>query len=183
MKKIVIAVLFSAMACFASAQKAAIKTNLLYDATTTLNLGVEIGLGTRWTIEVAGNYIPWKYGNASWKHWLVQPEVRYWTCEKFNGHFFGLHGHYAQYNVGGIDFNPNLLHNRYQGYLYGAGISYGYQWIIGKRWNLEAVIGVGYARLHDDKYPIAECGTAVRTKSYNYFGPTKIGVTLVYLIK
>lgn len=38
----------------ASAQKAAIKTNLLYDATTTFNLGAEFALSPKWTLDVSG---------------------------------------------------------------------------------------------------------------------------------
>lgn len=118
-------------------------------------------------------------GNIGW----IQPEVRYWLCERFNGHFFGLHAHYAEYNAGGINFNADFHRNRYQGHLYGAGLSYGYQWLIGKRWNLEATVGLGYARLWDRKYPIAECGEVIRTRSRNYFGPTKIGLALIFIIK
>lgn len=164
------------------AQKWAVKSNALYDATATINLGVEAALGKRVTLDVSGNYNPWEFGDARWKHWLIQPEVRYWLCESFNGHFFGLHAHYAEYNVGGIGFNDTFRHNRYQGHLYGAGISYGYQWLIGKRWNLEATVGVGYARLWDRKYPIAACGEVLRSRTRNYFGPTKIGLTFIFFI-
>ena len=165
------------------AQKWAVKSNLLYDATATINLGVEAALGPRVTLDISGNYNPWEFGDARWKHWLIQPEVRYWLCERFNGHFFGLHAHYAEYNAGGINFNADFHRNRYQGHLYGAGLSYGYQWLIGKRWNLEATVGLGYARLWDRKYPIAECGEVIRTRSRNYFGPTKIGLALIFIIK
>ncbi len=184
MKKILAILIFTlGITGVSFGQKFAVKNNLLYDLTTTLNAGVEIGLGTRWTLDASGNYIPWKFGKVRWKHWLVQPEFRYWFCERFNGHFIGVHGHYAEYNFGGIGFNHNLRHHRYQGHLYGGGISYGYQWILNNRWNLEATLGVGYARLHDKKYPIAECGTVIREKGRNYWGPTKIGITIVYIIK
>ena len=76
-----------------------------------------------------------------------------------------------------------MRHNRYQGHLYGGGISYGYQWIINTRWNLEATIGVGYARLYDSKYPIASCGKKIRSEHHNYWGPTKAGITIIYIIK
>ena len=33
-------------------------------------------------------------------------------------YFLGIHGHYATYNVGGLFFNDNMRHNRYQGHLY-----------------------------------------------------------------
>ena len=80
------------------AQKVAVKTNLLYDATTTMNLGLEIGLGKKWSLDLSGNYNPWKFDDETrLRHWGVQPELRYWLCEKFNGHFLGLHGHYAKY--------------------------------------------------------------------------------------
>lgn len=164
-------------------QKVAVKSNLLYDATTTLNAGVEFGLGLKGSLDISGNYNPWKFGDYRIKHWLIQPEFRYWFCERFNGHFLGIHGHYAEYNVGGLFFNDNMKHNRYQGHLYGGGISYGYQWILNDRWNLEATIGVGYARLSDSKYPIASCGEKIKSGHHNYWGPTKAGITIVYIIK
>ena len=66
--------------CFflpAKAQQAAVKTNLLYDATATVNLGVEFGVAPRWTIDLSGNLNAWNFSeNKKWRHWLVQPEVR-----------------------------------------------------------------------------------------------------------
>ena len=71
--------------------KFAIKTNALYWATSTPNLGFEVGLAKKITLDVSGNYNPWKFGDdRQIKHWLVQPELRYWLCERFNGSFFGL---------------------------------------------------------------------------------------------
>lgn len=51
------------LALDASAQKVAVKTNLLYDATSTINLGVEFALTPKWTLDVAGNYNPWTFSN------------------------------------------------------------------------------------------------------------------------
>ena len=63
--------------------KFAIKTNALYWATSTPNLGFEVGLAKKITLDVSGNYNPWKFGNdRQIKHWLVQPELRYWLCEQ-----------------------------------------------------------------------------------------------------
>ncbi len=165
------------------AQKWAVKSNLLYDATATINLGVEAALGPRVTLDISGNYNPWEFGDARWKHWLRQPEVRYWLCERFNGHFFGLHAHYAEYNAGGINFNADFHRNRYRGTSTVRVYPTVIKWLIGKRWNLEATVGLGYARLWYWKYPIAECGEVIRTRSRNYFGPTKIGLALIFIIK
>ena len=85
------------------AQNVAIKTNLLYDLTTTVNAGVELGLSPRWTLDVSANYNAWTLSNdRKWKHWLVQPEARYWFCDPFAGHFLGFHLLGGQYNIGGL---------------------------------------------------------------------------------
>ena len=46
------------------AQKVALKSNLLYDATATMNLGLEFGLARKWTLDVTVNYNPWKPENG-----------------------------------------------------------------------------------------------------------------------
>lgn len=182
--KLAVALLFLAAGWTTGwAQEVAVKTNLLYDATTTLNLGVEIGLSDKMTLDISGNYNPWRFHDYRLKHGLIQPELRYWTCEKFNGHFWGLHGFYGRYNVGGLPFNSNIRHNRYQGYLFGGGISYGYQWVLNDHWNLEASLGLGYAHLKDKKYPCASCGDMIKEGHHNYVGPTKAAITIIYFFK
>lgn len=173
---------------FSYAQKVAIKNNLLYDATVTPNLALEIAMSRKMTLEMAAGLNFFDFSdNKKIKHFLVQPELRWWTCDVFNGHFFGLHGHVAQFNVGGWDIPVGRLdtfrNNRYQGYLYGGGLSYGYQWLLRPRWNLEASIGGGYARIHYEKYPCTTCGTKLDEGHTNYLGVTKAAVSLIYIIK
>ena len=161
--------------------KFAIKTNLLYDATATLNWGVEFRLGKSLTLDVSGNYNYWTYpDNRKMKHWLIQPELRFWNCASFNGRFWGIHTHYAQYNWGGI---VPAKKYRYEGWLAGGGISYGYHWILGKRWGLEAEISVGYAYLKYDKFRCNHCGEKMNSGNKHYFGPTKAAVSLIFLVK
>ena len=85
MKKVSILIVL-VLGCFieSKAQKVALKSNLLYDATTTMNLGLEFGLARKWTLDVPVNYNPWKPDNGRrLRHWGIQPEVRYWFCERF----------------------------------------------------------------------------------------------------
>ena len=73
-----------------SAQRLAVKSNLLYDITSTINLGVEYEVAPRWTLEMSVNYNPWSFSdNKKMKLWMLQPEARYWLCSGFSGHFFG----------------------------------------------------------------------------------------------
>ena len=173
------------------AQKVAVKTNLLYDATTTINLGAEFGLAPKWTLDVSGNYNPWTFSNnKKWKHWLVQPEARYWFCNKMMGHFVGIHALGGQYNVGNVDADfkflgtdfSELKDHRYEGWFVGAGVAYGYAWALSKHWNLEAEIGLGYVYSRYDKYKCEKCGEKVESdKDHHYVGPTKAAVNLVYV--
>ncbi len=173
------------------AQKVAIKTNLLYDAFLNVNAGIEIGLASRWTLDLSADYNGWTLSHQrKWKHWLVQPEVRYWFCDRFAGHFIGMHVFSGQYNVGGLKNDISFLGTdfsrlsdlRFQGWAVGAGVAYGYAWILGKHWNLEAELGVGWAYTRYDVFPCADCGTRLeRDRSHHYFGPTKAAINLVYL--
>lgn len=72
----------------ACAQEVALKTNMLYWATTTPNIGMEVGLGDKTTGQVFFGLNPWKQSggdHSSLRHWVVQPELRHWFCQKFNG--------------------------------------------------------------------------------------------------
>lgn len=171
-----------------SAQKVALKSNLLYDATATFNLGAEMRLAPKWTLDLSANYNPFTFkDNKKWKHWMAQPEARYWLCESFNGHFFGLHALGGQYNAGNVDMPfglwDELKDYRYEGWYAGAGLAYGYQWLLGKRWSLEAVLGLGYIRASYDKYDCPNCGEWRGSGKKNYVGPTKAAVSLIYVIK
>lgn len=189
-KLLILLVLWSTYSLYSEAQNVAIKTNLLYDATTSMNLGMELGLAEKWTLDISGNYNPWEFSdNRQLKHALLQPEARYWFCEKFNSHFVGAHLHGAIYNAGRLNMPFSIGENgiekhRYKGWLAGAGISYGYHWILGNRWSLEASIGVGYAYLGYDKYQICEdCKKKSGHETRHYFGPTKAALSIIYIIK
>ena len=173
------------------AQKAAIKTNLFSDAFLNVNRGMEVGLAPKWTFDLTGEFNAWTLSHdRRWKHWGLQPEVRYWFCDRFSGHFLGAHIHGGKYNIGGFNGRVHFLGTdarklkdaRYQGWFIGAGVAYGYAWILNLHWNLEAEIGLGYSYTRYDKYPCAKCGTKLETnKSHHYVGPTKAAINLVYL--
>lgn len=159
----------------ANAQDFALKTNALYWLTTTPNLSAEIGLSRNVSLELFGAYNPWTFNDdKKMKCWAVQPEVRLWTCDRWEGHFFGVHAFGAQYFGG-------FKSKRYDGYLAGAGVTYGYAWILSPRWNLEAEIGVGYAHMWYKESPRIPCTKCQSSKNTNYVGPTKTSVSIVYL--
>jgi hypothetical protein len=173
-----------------NAQKWAIKTNIVYDATATVNLGVEVGLAPKWTLDISGNLNAWSKNEATkWKHWMVQPEARYWFCDSFSRHFIGVHAITGAFNIGGINNNISFLgsdfsvlkNRRYQGYAYGAGVAYGFAFMLSKHINLELEAGFGYAYFDYDVYDCGYCGRRIGEGGHHYFGPTKAAVNLVFL--
>lgn len=176
----------------------AVKTNLLYDATLTPNLGAEMRVGRRSTVNLVYGLNAWSFdsdthGRRQAKHWVVMPEYRWWFCAPFSGHFVGIHAMGGQMNAASVDLpipgrffgGDNLTKEvrsaRYQGGFAGGGFTYGYQWILGRNWNLEAEIGVGYDRVWYDKYACGECGAKLKSGSTNYVGVTKLGLSILYI--
>lgn len=178
MRKFLILIMVTALVGLwhkAHAQDIAVKTNGLYWLATTPNIGVEFATGNKWTLELSGAYNPWTFkDDKKMRFWLVQPEMKYWFCEKFEGHFVGMHVHGAQFFGG---FNEK----RYDGYLAGFGFSYGYDWILSPHWNLEAEIGLGYAHLWYDESKRIPCRKCQTPKRKNYIGPTKAALSLIYI--
>ncbi len=174
----------------AGAQDVAIKTDLVNDALLSPNLGVEVGLAPKWSLDVRAELNAWSVNGHKWKHWFVQPEARYWFCQRFAGHFLCVHAIGGQYNFGHLGLNfkflgsdfRKLLDNRYQGWGAGAGIAYGYAWPVHRHWNIEAEIGFGWIYTRFDSYPCAECGRKIDSdRPHNYVGPTKAALNIVYL--
>lgn len=173
----------------ANAQQVALKTNLLYDAAATPNIGMEIGVGKKHSLQAFYGFHPWSFGHGSdnkyLKHWVVNPEWRHWFCHRFNGSFVGIHAFGGQYNATNIKMPlgwwDELKDHRFEGWFVGGGLSYGYQWVMSKHWNFEAAIGLGAAYIEYDKYKCGTCGKKIDDGHKIYVGPTKAALSLLYL--
>ena len=168
----------------------AVKVNMLYGAATlTPNISAEVALSKRSTIELSYSSNPWKYkadlaDNKKFLHGIARAEYRYWFCERYNGHFLGVHGLYSEYNISGHKV-PLLFEKdyRYKGSAYGGGITYGYNLPIGKQWNLEFAAGLGLVYMDYDRYSCRTCDTDSQSFKKTYFGPTRAAISIVFLIK
>lgn len=180
-KEIILALMLIVAAPAVRAQKIAVKTNLLeWAALGTINAGAEYAFTDHWSLEADIAWNPWTFSRQrSAKCWGVQAEGRYWLCQKFYGHYFGAHAQYGNYDCG-------LWKYRYDGYLYGLGISYGYALPIASRWRLDFNLGVGYNRMGYDKdareYRTGDVEMFGR-EHRNYWGITRAGINLVFIIK
>ena len=164
-----------------------IKTNIPYwGALGTFNAGVEFRLARHWSLDIETGLNPFSGKNddgsygKSLKHWRLHPELRYWFCETSHQHFVGLHVPYLLYNVSDIKL-LGTEGERHQGWGTGAGLSYGYSWLLSKHWNLEASISAGYILFDYTRYNCEHCGKVVAKEKKNYLGPTKATLSLIYL--
>lgn len=166
---------------------AALKTNLLYDAVTALNVEVEIPVGDRFSIMVEDVFPWWTWGPNGNKYafqmWEMGIEPRYWfkksdSRDRLAGHFAGVYAMSAKY-----DFQYDYK-GCYQGEYWSAGLTYGYAMPICKWLNMEFSLSLGYLRgpyrhyVPSDGYEVLWRDKYL-TGTFNYFGITKAKVSLV----
>lgn len=166
-------------------EAASIKTNLLYDLGSTISLGAEAGIDRHLSIDLMGAYNPWTFSKGvKMKHWLIQPELRWWPGERLNGHFLGVHLIGGEYNLNRIqlpyNMYPSTLDYRYEGWGIGGGLSYGYRWNFNRRWAMEGSVGVGVIHSSYDRYTCGDCGERIGSGTKTYVGPTKLALSLIY---
>ena len=176
----------------------AVKTNLLFDAVTALNYGVEVPFGPHFSLAWE-HYFPWWHSKKELRYCLqyltLGGEARWWFAPKTQpatekrqirdalvGHYLGAYGFWGK-----SDLQWNQL-GRYQVYpVWSAGLTYGFAFPVSKHLNLELSASVGYARIPYQHYtPSDNWQILWRDREgagvLHYFGPTKVQVSLVWPI-
>jgi len=159
----------------------ALKTNALFLAALCANLGFEVELWPKWSLDVPVWYSPYDIVRPTRKIRLLatQPEIRYWMKKAGEGHFFGLHTHVVGFNIA---INDNGRYQDPNHALWGMGLSYGFALHLdkAKHWGLEFNIGAGFAEYDYDVYHNRRNGQKFRSGSAVYYGITRAGITLSY---
>lgn len=171
----------------------ALKTNLLLDVVTAVNLAAEVPIGNRFS--VVGEVIyPW------WRNWdnnftmqieSYHGEVKYWLGERtqenrLTGWSAGLYGGWGRY-----DLQP-FSEEGVQGDFYDVGAMISYSHSIARNLNLEYTLGLGYLSTKYNDYYMAydtEKYGDIKVIPYPWMNntlrtvlPTRIGVSLIWLI-
>ncbi len=172
----------------------AIKTNMLYDALLVPNVGVEFSLGKRWSVAA-----DWMYGwwsrNKSHRYWRVYGgglTVRKYfgakAAEKpLQGHHIGINAQMLTYDIefGGKGYmggKPGgTLWDRMN---YTIGAEYGYSMPVARRLNIDFSLAAGYMGGRYYEYtPLDGHYVWQATKNRKWIGPTKVEVSLVWLLE
>ena len=155
----------------------AVKTNFAAWAGTIMNLAADVQVSEHISVELPVLWCPWYVSDKhAAKTFTIQPEGRWWLARPGKGHFFGIHAHVSWFNV-------KWNRDRYQDTgrpLLGAGISYGYLLPFNQHWAGEFTLGAGYANMKYDTYYNIDNGARIDTRTKNYWGITRVGISVVY---
>lgn len=167
----------------ASAQQIGVKTNALMWTAFTPNVGCEVVVGQRSSLDLSifGHYDP--YGLES-RLFALQPEYRYWFSGRpMTREFVGVSAMVADYDI--------IIKNHvYDGSAGSLGLIGGYAFSLSRSWRLELCGGVAilgfrqkqyYKHDNYDDYFI-KMESPLNSWGYKLF-PAKLGVTFTYIIK
>lgn len=158
------------------AQRVAVKTNLTDWMTASPNLSAEFTISSRLSIDLAATATPFKYKpDFYFRHVRLQPELRYWLLTPLSRHYVGFTAFYSTYDVG-------YKKRGYFGDSYAAGLTYGYNWVLSRRWNFELSAGVGAIHYRLARYTPGTAHPEPNDSGW-LVAPVKLGITFVYVIK
>lgn len=154
-----------------------VKTNFAYWAGAVANLSADIQLHRKLSLELPFDWSLWDIEREHGVRLvLFQPEVRWWMENVGKGHFVGVHAHAGVFNVKWKDIRYQTAGRP----LLGAGLTYGYSLPFSEHWGAEFLLGVGYANMKFDEFYNIDNGAKICTDELNYWGITKLGISLVY---
>ena len=166
----------------------ALRTNLLYDATLSPNLGVDVRVDSAWTVGLLVGINAWdidKEKNKKWRHALFSLRARKFRDFLFHKGYYEADFIYSHYNVGNTKIPFGLYSavkdRRLQGDLFALGGKYGYSWILSRTWRIEAEAGVAVGYAWFKEYDCDHCGTYYG-KGDRIFLLPQLGVNVVYII-
>lgn len=169
----------------------AIKTNLLYDAATAINIGIEVPIRDHWS--VAFDWVgPWWSLYNKQKYFQIMNgnmEGRYWFGNREDK--YQLTGWFAGASVGGGIYDIMFRYDKgIQGEFQSYSLVGGYAHAINHSGTLrmEYSLGLGmlqseYVKYWWDDFDYALISPSPQTWKTTWLGPTKAQVSLVYMLK
>lgn len=171
----------------------AVKTDMLQDALLTPNIGLEFYLGKMWSIGADWHYAWWRNDRRHryWRNYGADLYVRRWWGRRaedkpLTGHHIGAYGQVFTYDIewGGRGYMGGKpggdIFDRAN---YAFGLEYGYSLPIARHFNIDFTLGVGYwGGKHLEYVPKDGCYVWEKTKQRHYFGPTRLEISLVWLL-
>lgn len=166
------------------AQRLAVKTDPVRWGLMMPNVGAELSIGDRWSMDLSVSGTQKPYWSHDAKLFTLQPELRYWLSGRQMSRFYvGATALWSRYDM-------KYESQMHEGDLYGGGITFGYSWFLSTRWSLEAYGGFGIFGYKEKRYRPTDDVVdipGVFQDFYNTSGykmlPARIGVSFSYIIR
>ena len=131
------------------------QTYIKFNAATALlgipGIAVEVPISKKFTFQLESTMSFWnsittnKYNKRPYVFNQIFPEVRYFVKELNKGPYVGTHFGYGMFKIS--KNSSYAFANKYQyGYIFFAGLTFGYKWKLKERWMLDAYFGGGYSK-------------------------------------
>lgn len=167
-----------------SALTIAIKSNLIHDVMLTPDIGVELVVSPAISVGIEG-ICAWWSNNRAHRYWRIRGlwlDASWWFGEssrrhRFTGHHAGIYTsiHDFDFEFGGRGWQSDRP-------ALGVGFAYGYSFRLNRHLNLDLSVRAGYAGVSMTEYrPMCGTYTCIRHRNNHYFGPTGLGVSLVWV--
>ena len=169
----------------------ALKTNLLYDAASVLNFGIEAPIRDRWSVAFdwvcpwwssyeKQKYLQTMYGSLEGRYWFGNRENR----PQLTGWFAGIAAGGGVYDL--MYDAMNGIQGEFSTCSAVAGFAHAInssgtlrmEYSLGFGW-----MGTEYVKYWWDEYDYTLVAPSPQTWRTNWFGPTKVQVSLVYMLK
>lgn len=165
----------------------AVKTNLLFDLVTAINVELEFPIKDKFSIAVTDIFPWWTWGphknKYSFSAWNIGPEFRWWFARTdkrkyLTGHYVGLYGYTGRY-----DFQKDYRYC-YQGENWSVGLSYGFALPVCSWMNMEFSVSMGYLNASYRHYQPGSGYEHLYKDTYNtghvsWWGPTMAKCSIV----
>lgn len=166
----------------------AVKTNLLFDAVSALNVEVEVPLDRRWSLAAEWVFPWWLWEKKQYALEVLSGsvELRRWFGDRYREEL--MTGWFAGVYAGGGYYDVEWKTKGFQGEFFTVGLTGGYAHKICRDWRMEYSLGLGYLgskyreyapeKGSDDRWHLIRRGDG----NFNWIGPTKAKVSLVWMI-
>ena len=182
-KIFLIAVLCLATSMASKAQNVALSTDLVEWANFgTANLNVSVSLSRHVSMNVGGRYNPWTFQTAEGSPIYNNQTTgyvgfRYWLWYVYSGWWFGTKIQYMDFKEAGV-LRPKV----FDGKSVGAGLSFGYTWMLSKHFNIETSCGMWGGRHYEySVYRTTASMELLRSGPKNFIFFDDFAVSLMYV--
>ena len=147
----------------------------------TMNASFLYSVSRRSTVGATLRYNPFRFGRGGgarmYKMRAAEVNYRFWPWHVYSGWWMLADAQAREYNranIWGMDYDE-------QGWAVGAGLGFGYTYMLSDRWNVEGGVSVWGGYKDYKRYECADCGRLVRKGAKPFFEPDRVFVNLVYV--